>query len=139
MQPLPEPCPADLIPDATGIDALNDAYRQAKQQHTVFVAIESLVERWTVKADTITAPQHVVADSVYDAIRAAVIRLIRSHEIRPDSSAGPVYFMLYDVKGEHRARELAAALHASARRTRTAGPRRARIKHLIRPCIESGS
>ncbi|GLW47613.1 hypothetical protein Stsp02_32750 [Streptomyces sp. NBRC 14336] len=49
----------------------------------------------------------------YDAIRAAVIRLIRSREIRSDSSAGPVYFVLYDVESEPRARELAAALHAA--------------------------
>ncbi|MFG2883427.1 hypothetical protein ACGFYV_14185 [Streptomyces sp. NPDC048297] len=79
----------------------------------MFAAIEQQGERWTVKADMMTAPQHAVDDSVYDAIRAAVIRLIRSREIRPDSSAGPVYFVLYDVEGEQRARELAAALHAA--------------------------
>ncbi len=37
----------------------------------------------------ITASQHAVADSVYDAIRAG--------EIRSDSSAGRVYFVLHDV------------------------------------------
>lgn len=42
----------------------------------------------------ITAPQHAVADSAYDAIRAAVIHMIRAGEIRSDSSAGPVYFVL---------------------------------------------
>ncbi|MFB8000389.1 hypothetical protein ACFC4G_47535 [Streptomyces sp. NPDC056002] len=50
---------------------------------------------------------------MYNAVREAVIRLIHSGEIRPDSSAGPVYFALYDVDGEVRARELAAALHAA--------------------------
>ncbi|MET9779286.1 hypothetical protein ABZ023_34440 [Streptomyces sp. NPDC006367] len=114
MQPLPEPCPADLIPDATGIDAFNAAYRQAKQQDTVFIAVELQVGGWTVKADTLTAgPHHLIDDSVYDAVRAAVIHLIRSREIRPDSSAGPVYFVLYDVESEQRAREIAAALHAA--------------------------
>ncbi|MGW7824676.1 hypothetical protein ACWGLF_42975 [Streptomyces puniciscabiei] len=39
--------------------------------------------------------------------------MIRAGEIRPDSSAGPVYFGLYDVATEQRARELAAALHAA--------------------------
>jgi hypothetical protein len=113
MQPLPVPCPSGLVPDATGMDAFNAAYRQAMQQRAVFVAIERLCERWTVKADMISAPQHIVDDSVYDAVRAAVIWLIRSREIRSDSSAGPVYFVLYDVETEQRARELAAALHAA--------------------------
>ncbi|MEU6012390.1 hypothetical protein ABZ818_42405, partial [Streptomyces sp. NPDC047453] len=90
MQPLPAPCPADLIPDATGMAVFKAAYRQAKEQDAVFVAIESLGEHWTVKPDMITAPQYVVADSVYDAVRAAVIQLIRAGEIRSDSSAGPV-------------------------------------------------
>lgn len=45
--------------------------------------------------------------------RDTVIHLIRTREIRPDSSAGPVYFVLYDVATEDRARELAAALHAA--------------------------
>ncbi|MGV9889091.1 hypothetical protein [Streptomyces sp. NPDC003395] len=36
-----------------------------------------------------TAPQHAVSDAVYDAIRAAVIQMIRAGEIRSDSSAGP--------------------------------------------------
>ncbi|MFF4575941.1 hypothetical protein [Streptomyces sp. NPDC001410] len=93
--------------------AFKAAYRQAKEQDAVFVAIESLGEHWTVKADMITAPQHAVADSVYDAVRAAVIQLIRAGEIRSNSSAGPVYFVLHDVAEEGRARELAAALHAA--------------------------
>ena len=61
----------------------------------------------------ITAPQQAVADSVYDPIRAAVIHMIRAGEIRSDSSAGPVYFVLHNVAAESRARELAAALHAA--------------------------
>lgn len=53
----------------------------------------------------ITASQHAVADSAYDAIRAG--------EIRSDFSAGPVYFVLHDVAAESRASALAAALHAA--------------------------
>ncbi len=114
MEPLPIPCPADLIPDATGTDAFNAAYRQAKHQRAVFVAVEHQGPRWTAKADALTAdPHHTVRDSAYDAIRAAVIRLIRTRQVRPDSSAGPVYFVLHDIDGEPRARELAAALHAA--------------------------
>ncbi|OKK02418.1 hypothetical protein AMK26_22430 [Streptomyces sp. CB03234] len=114
MQPLPIPCPAGQVPDATAVDAFNAAYRQAKRQHAVFVAVENQGRRWTVKADALTAGQdHTVGDDAYDAIRAAVIRLIQAREIRSDSSAGPVYFVLYDVETEHRARELAAALHAA--------------------------
>lgn len=110
MQPLSAPYPADLMPGATGMAAFKAAYRQAKEQDAGFVAIESLGEHWTVKADMITAPQHAVADSVYDAIRAADIQMIRAGEIRSDSSAGPVCFVLHDVADESRARELAAAL-----------------------------
>jgi len=110
MQPLSAPYPADLMPDATGMAAFKAAYRQTKEQDAGFVTIESLGEHWTVKADMITAPQHAVADSVYDAIRAADIQMIRAGEIRADSSTGPVCFVLHDVADESRARELAAAL-----------------------------
>ncbi|MFB7931973.1 hypothetical protein ACFC4C_23035 [Streptomyces sp. NPDC056039] len=113
MQPLPIPCPAELIPDATSVDDFNAAYWQAKQQHAVFVAVERQGPRWTAKADALTAPQHSIDSLAYDAVREAVIHLIRSRQIRPDSSAGPVYFVLHDVDSEPRARELAAALHAA--------------------------
>ncbi|MFB6675084.1 hypothetical protein ACFCWG_22255 [Streptomyces sp. NPDC056390] len=113
MQPLPTPCPADRIPDATGLDAFRSVCQAAKDQRVVFIAVERQGLRWAVKADALTAPQHTIDTTVYDAVREAVIRLIRSHEIRPDSSAGPVYFVLHDVDNEPRARELAAALHAA--------------------------
>ncbi|MFE6904632.1 hypothetical protein ACFVFJ_49145 [Streptomyces sp. NPDC057717] len=50
---------------------------------------------------------------IEDAVREAVALLIRSREIRPDYSAGPVDYVLHDVDSEGRARELAAALHAA--------------------------
>ncbi|MGW6145289.1 hypothetical protein [Streptomyces sp. NPDC055140] len=50
---------------------------------------------------------------MYNAVREAVVRLIRSREIRSDSSAGPVDFVLCDVDSEGRARELAAALYSA--------------------------
>ncbi|MFJ4429089.1 hypothetical protein [Streptomyces bobili] len=65
MQPLPVPCPAHLIPDATGTGAFRSAYRQAMAHHVVFVAIEREGLQWTVKADTLTAgPEHTVDDTV---------------------------------------------------------------------------
>ncbi|MGW2207410.1 hypothetical protein [Streptomyces sp. NPDC001774] len=113
MEPLPTPCPAAQIPDATDPDDFDTAYRAAREQHAVFVAVERHGPRWTVKADALTAPQHSIGSAVHEAVQAAVSRLVRSRQIRPDSSAGPVYFLLYDVDSEHRARELAAALHAA--------------------------
>ncbi|MFI1769157.1 hypothetical protein ACH41H_45000 [Streptomyces sp. NPDC020800] len=113
MEPLPTPCPADLIPEVTSLGVCNAATRAAREQGVVWVGVERQGDRWTVKADVLTAPQHVIDDTAYDAVRTAVIQLIHSGEIRPDSSAGPAYFVLYDVGGEHRARELAAALHAA--------------------------
>lgn len=83
MQPLPTPCPPGLVPAATDVDAFNAAYRRAKQQHQVFVAVAEQGRRWMVKADTLTAGQdHTIVDSTYHAIRAAVFRLIRSRQIR---------------------------------------------------------
>ncbi|MFG3208035.1 hypothetical protein [Streptomyces sp. NPDC048192] len=113
MEPLPTPCPAELIPDASATAAYNAAYKAAKEQHAVFVAIECQAQRWTVKPDALTAPAHAISNAVYDAICRATLHLIRSREIRPDSSCGPVYFAWYDLEHEHRARELAAALHAA--------------------------
>ncbi|OEJ56620.1 hypothetical protein BGM19_38980 [Streptomyces agglomeratus] len=114
MQPLPVPCPAHLIPDASGTDMFHRAYRQAMAHGVVFVAIESDGPRWTVKADVLTAgPGHVVDETVNAAVRAAIVRLVREREVDGDAYAGPVYFMLHSVSDEARARELAAALHAA--------------------------
>ncbi|WP_326771335.1 hypothetical protein [Streptomyces sp. NBC_01445] len=113
MEPLPTPCPADRIPDATGMDAFNAACKAAKEQRVVFIAVEQQGPQWAVKADALTAPQHTIPTTAHDAVREAVARLIRSREIRPDSSAGPVDFVLHDVDSEGLARELAAALHAA--------------------------
>ncbi|MEW1681781.1 hypothetical protein [Streptomyces sp. NPDC093594] len=49
---------------------------------------------------------------MYDVIHAAVIHLIRTEQVRSDSFAGLVYFVLHGIHSEARARELAAALHA---------------------------
>jgi hypothetical protein len=112
MHPLPVPCPGHLIPNAT--DAFEVAYRAAKAHRAVFVAIEREGQRWTVKADALTAgPGHTVDEAVNDALRAAVIRLVDEREAGTDAYAGPVYFMLHGVPSEERARELAAAFHAA--------------------------
>jgi hypothetical protein len=111
---LPTPCPADLVPEATGLDANTAVYQQAKRQRAVFVAVECQAQRWTVKVDTLTAgPSYDVDDTVIETLRAAVAHLVRSHEIRPDSHASSGYIALYDIGTESRARELAAALHAA--------------------------
>ncbi|MFF7601535.1 hypothetical protein [Streptomyces mirabilis] len=89
--------PPDLILDATGQEASNATYKAAKQQRAVFVAVERLGLRWRVNTDALTAPQHAIDSTVYDAVRTTVIHLIRSREVRPDSSTGPVYFVLYDI------------------------------------------
>ncbi|MFL5996388.1 MAG: hypothetical protein ACJ736_19115 [Streptomyces sp.] len=114
MQPLPVPCPAHLIPDASGTEAFHTAYRHAMARQAVFVAIESEGPRWTVKADTLTAgPGHSVDDTVNDAVRAAIARMIDIREVGPDAYTGPIYFMMHSVSSEERAREIAAALHAA--------------------------
>ncbi|MEU0853416.1 hypothetical protein ABZ387_36710 [Streptomyces flaveolus] len=112
---LPVPCPAHLIPDATGTDAFPDVYRMAMAQQAVFVAIESeRRQRWTVKADTLTAGSgHAVDDAANDAVRAAIPCLVDNREVDLDAYAGPIYFMMHGVRSEDRARELAAALHAA--------------------------
>ena len=114
MQQLPTPCPAHLIPDATGTGAFHAAYRQAMAQQAVFVAIECERQQWTVKADTLTAgPGHTVDDAVNDAARAAITRLVENHEVDFGAYTGPIYFMMHGVRSEERARELAAAFHAA--------------------------
>ncbi|MFF4625639.1 hypothetical protein [Nonomuraea jabiensis] len=89
MQLPPIPCPAHLIPDATGTDAFHDVYRRAMAQQAVFVAIESeRRQRWTVKADTLTVGSgHAVDDAVNDAVRAAITRLVENREVDLDAYA----------------------------------------------------
>lgn len=112
MQPLPSPCPGHLIPDVS--DGFDAAYRAARAERAVFVAIEHEGQQWTVKADALTAgPGHAVDKAVYEALRAAVVRLVQERETGPDAYAGPVYFMLHGVPSQQRARELAAAFHAA--------------------------
>ncbi|MGW3736468.1 hypothetical protein [Streptomyces sp. NPDC005148] len=53
MQPLPTPCPADLVPDATAVDVFYAAYKQAKRQHAAFIAVERI--------DRAPRPRHAVA------------------------------------------------------------------------------
>ncbi|MYY10733.1 hypothetical protein GT204_17915 [Streptomyces sp. SID4919] len=55
MQTLPIPCPAHLVPDATGLDAFNAAYRAAKAADAVNIGVERRGRRWTVTADTLPA------------------------------------------------------------------------------------
>ncbi|MER6572689.1 hypothetical protein ABT288_42655 [Streptomyces sp. NPDC001093] len=61
MNLLPEggsiPCPADLIPDATGLDAVTSVCRAAEKPRVVFIAVERQGPRWTVEADVLSAPQ----------------------------------------------------------------------------------
>ncbi|MER5582304.1 hypothetical protein ABT090_11740 [Streptomyces asoensis] len=114
MYPLPVPCPARLIPDASGAEAFHRTYRQAVADNAVFVAVESDGPRWTVKADTLPAgPGHSVDDTVNDAIRAAITHMVHTREVGADAYTGPIYFMMHSVSSEERARELAAALHAA--------------------------
>ncbi|MGW3100249.1 hypothetical protein ACWDCC_43230 [Streptomyces sp. NPDC001102] len=114
LQPLPAPCPAHLIPDATGAEAFQEAYRNAMAHHVVFVAIESENSGlWTVKADTLPAGNHTVTETVNDAVRAAMTLLVDRREADLDAYKGPVYFMMHALRSEERARELAAALHAA--------------------------
>ncbi len=54
------PRPADLIPDATGLDAPTSVCRAAEKQPAVFIAVERQAPRWTVEADVLGAPQHAI-------------------------------------------------------------------------------
>ncbi|MGW2788084.1 hypothetical protein ACWC3X_44225 [Streptomyces populi] len=112
MESLPIPCPAHLIPDATGV--LDAVYRQARAQRRVFIAMERQGSTWTVKADTLTAGRDYQVDgAVNDVIRDAVLRLIAGGEVRSDAYTGPVYFVLDGMGREGRAREIAAGLDAA--------------------------
>ncbi|MCZ0976074.1 hypothetical protein O1L55_41940 [Streptomyces albulus] len=64
--------PAGLVTDTTAVDAFNAAHKQAKNQHTVFITVENLGRRWTVKAGTLSpGSDQTVADQAYDTVRSA--------------------------------------------------------------------
>jgi hypothetical protein len=111
VKPLPVPCPADLIPDVTGIQAFNAAYQAAKHAGTTFVGVERRGRRWTVKTDR--AAGHAVDAAAAAAVRETVRRLVIDREVQGWASMGPQLVHLNGIAHEHRARELAAALHAA--------------------------
>ncbi|MGW2406033.1 hypothetical protein ACWCXK_16050 [Streptomyces sp. NPDC001739] len=114
MQPVPTPCPPDLIPD---VSEEGTYYAASDRQHgsaPCSSPSSCQAQLWTVKADTLTAgPDHTVDDRVTEKIRAAVAHLVQEREIRPNSHVSPGYCALFDIHTEPRARELAAALHAA--------------------------
>ncbi|GAA1226347.1 hypothetical protein GCM10009646_12950 [Streptomyces aureus] len=71
-EPLPMPCAADGIPDASGLDAFEAACKAAKDQRVVLIVVERQGRLWAVKADALTAPQHTIPATVHDAVREAV-------------------------------------------------------------------
>ncbi|WP_406100838.1 hypothetical protein OG698_00975 [Streptomyces sp. NBC_01003] len=66
MEPLPTPCPADRIPDATGLAAFEAACKEGKEQRVAFIAVEQQGPLWAVKADALTAPQHTITTTAHD-------------------------------------------------------------------------
>ncbi|MEU1077741.1 MULTISPECIES: hypothetical protein [unclassified Streptomyces] len=115
MHAPPIACPADRIPDATGVTAFNRAYGEARDAGAVFVCIARSGQRWTVKTDTSTAaPGHTVSDVAATAVSEAIDRLHDRREVRlAPQPARPGSTVLYDIAGEERARQIAAALHAA--------------------------
>ncbi|MFD7958963.1 hypothetical protein ACFV4X_36495 [Streptomyces ardesiacus] len=115
MHAPPTACPADRIPDATGVTAFNRAYGEARDAGAVFVCVARSGQHWTVKTDTSTAaPGHIVSAPAAVAVSEAIDRLRDRREVRlVPRPAGPGYTVLYDIAGEERARQLAAALHAA--------------------------
>ncbi|MFZ3467456.1 hypothetical protein ACODT3_43960 [Streptomyces sp. 4.24] len=111
MEPHPIPCPAKLIPDATGGVAFAAAYRAAKSAGVTYVGIERRGRHWTVKS--VRHPSHAVSPSAASAVREAVALLCSRGEARGHTAAGPDYVLLNGVVSAERARELAAALHAA--------------------------
>ena len=64
MKPLPIPCPADQVPDTTGIAAFNAAYEAARTAGEVFVCVARRGPRWTVKLDALTALAWTVGEDI---------------------------------------------------------------------------
>ncbi|MFD3537467.1 hypothetical protein [Streptomyces sp. NPDC058664] len=83
-------------------------------QRAVFITVEHQEPCWIVKADTITArPEHTTRTETATALNIALLQLGGHRQIRFNSFTGPVYFILNDIQTEHRAHELAAALHVA--------------------------
>ncbi|MFI5867103.1 hypothetical protein [Streptomyces sp. NPDC051546] len=115
MDAPPTACPAARIPDATGVRAFNLAYGAAREAGEVFVCIARAGVRWMVKTDTNTAaPGHLVSARAGAAVREATDRLRDRREARlPPRPTVPEHAVLYDITGEARARQIAAALYAA--------------------------
>ncbi|MDF3302941.1 hypothetical protein [Streptomyces tropicalis] len=115
MHAPPIACPADQVPDATGVTAFNRAYGEARDAGAVFVCVARSGQRWTVKTDTNTAASgHAVSDVAAAAVGEAIDRLRDRREVRlAPRLARPGSTVLYDIAGEERARQIAAALHAA--------------------------
>ncbi|MFI9772853.1 hypothetical protein ACIHJG_39355 [Streptomyces sp. NPDC052415] len=114
MHAPPIAYPADQIPDATGVTAFNRAFGETRDAGAVFVCVARSGQRWTVKIDTSTAaPGHTSAPAVA-AVSEAIDRLRDRREARSaPGPADPGHTVLYDIVGEERAGQIAAALHTA--------------------------
>jgi hypothetical protein len=76
---LNPPYPADLIPDTSaGLLAFNAARDEATWAGHVAVSVQLQRGRWTVKLDTLTAPDHSVRADDVRVLAEAVQALVRA-------------------------------------------------------------
>ena len=109
----PVPLPAALVPDASaGVLALSAVREEAARVGRVAVAVHLWRGTWTVTLDTLTAPDHEIAEADARAVAGAVRALVRA-KVAGAGSHGPWQYTLERVRAEADARALAAAMHAA--------------------------
>ncbi|MGW3487075.1 hypothetical protein [Streptomyces sp. NPDC001054] len=106
------PLPAALLPDCTDSEAHHAAYRSAKNNDAIFVAISRQGRRLKVELDAMSSSGPTIPDEAVTVLRSAAEALVLTDTVA-QANIAPDYISMWAIETEQRAREIAAAFHAA--------------------------
>ncbi|MFI0543487.1 hypothetical protein ACH3VS_31990 [Streptomyces sp. WSLK1-3] len=106
------PLQAALIPDCTEAEAHRAAYRRAKTDDAIFVCIARQGPRWMVELDAMSCSGPTIPDEALTVLQSAAEALVLADTVT-QANISPDYISMWAIESEQRAREIAAAFHAT--------------------------
>lgn len=106
------PLQAALIPDCTKPEAHRAAYKAAKASDAIFVCIARSGQGWKVELDAMASRKPYVPEQALAVLQSAAEALLLDGTV-DQANIGADLILLWPIKTEERAREIAAAFHAA--------------------------